>query len=162
MRRQRNVKKKEVNTLLENIRKSRKRLNASAGIVMKPFMRIRGKTTDTKMWMNQPDLRQCRTAQAVKFDTGEFGTRNKKEIASNGEKKKREKNTHESVAQEKGDAKGRPAVINALKKRTQGVPDVKSSRSSKRTRSGCGGNSTKFYGGKNTNRKAEVRPQQPE
>ncbi len=51
----------------------------------------------------------------VKFDTGEFGTRNKKEIASTGEKK--EKNTRESVAQKKGVAKGCQAVINTLEKK---------------------------------------------
>ncbi len=60
---------------------------------------------------------------------------------STGEKKK-EKNTRKSVAQKRGDAKGHQVVINVLEKVTLGVPDVKSSRSSKRTRSGLGGNST--------------------
>ncbi len=124
----RKCKKKGVNALLENERKSHKRLNASVGIVMKLLMRIRGKTTDAKMRIHQPDPRQCRTAQAVKFDIGEFGTRNKKEIASTG-KKKKEKNTHKSLAQKKGDTKGRQAVIKVLEKRTLGVPDMKSSRS---------------------------------
>ncbi len=62
---QRNVKKKDMNALLENGCKSRKRLNASAGIVMKLLMRIRGKMTDAKTRIHQPDLRQCRTAQAM-------------------------------------------------------------------------------------------------
>ncbi len=83
---------------------------------MKLLTRIRGKTTDAKMRIHQPDPRQCRTAQAVKFDTGEFGTRDKKEITSTGEKKK-EKHTRKRGTKKKGNAKGRQAVINALEKK---------------------------------------------
>ncbi len=92
---------------------------------MKLLTRIRGKTTDAKMRIHQPDLRQCRTTQVVKFDAGEFKTRDKKETASTGEKKKKKKHT-ESVAQKKGERERTPSGNkHARKKRTLGVPDVK-------------------------------------
>ncbi len=72
------------------------------------------------MRIYQPDPCQCRTAQVVKFDTGEFVTRDKKEIASTREKN-REKHTRKRGTKKRG-AKGRQVVINALEKRMLGVP----------------------------------------
>ncbi len=93
--------------------------------------------TDAKTQIHQLDPHQCRTAQAVKFDTGEFGTRDEEGIAST----RKGGNTRERVAQ-KGVRERMPSGNKHGTKRTLGIPNVKSPRSRVKTRSGLDANST--------------------
>ncbi len=111
-----------MNALLENGRKSRKRLNTSAGIVITSH--VDSRENDGRENADPP----TRSASVPDHASAEVRHRRIWNSQQEGNCEHwREKKKYAKAWHEKGDAKGRQAVMNAPEKRTQGVPDVKSS-----------------------------------